>query len=66
VLLRTPRAPDSRSKGQYVFFDIHSWEKKMFQGGHAAAAAGGPGVDGESELAVGMDDAHVLPLGGHP
>lgn len=59
LLTRIPALPPRcapRSKGQYVFFDINAWEKKTFQGAHAATGAGAAGVDGESDLNAGMDD----------
>jgi hypothetical protein len=52
-----------RRKGQYVFFDIHAWEKKMFQGGqHTTGAAAG---DGDADLAGGMDESAPHMLGSH-
>jgi len=49
------------SKGQYVFFDINVWEKKMFQGSHGGGAGGtSSGSEGESELSAGMDDSTGL------
>jgi len=47
-------------KGQYVFFDINAWEKKMFQGSHTAGGAGSSSGDGDAELSVGMDDSSAL------
>mmetsp|Transcript_15662 Transcript_15662/g.38323 ORF Transcript_15662/g.38323 Transcript_15662/m.38323 type:complete len:207 (-) Transcript_15662:87-707(-) len=45
-------------KGQYVFFDINVWEKKMFQGSHAGSAgSGGAGEDGGAPELSGMDDS---------
>lgn len=60
---RAPRPVPAlpRSKGQYVFFDINAWEKKMFQGSHGGGAGGASaGSEGEPELSAGMDDSTGL------
>jgi CCR4-NOT transcription complex subunit 2 len=42
-------------KGQYIYFDINEWKKKMFHGAAGGAAGGGGGgVDGEGS--AGIDD----------
>jgi CCR4-NOT transcription complex subunit 2 len=44
-------------KGQYIYFDINEWKKKMFHGAAGGAAAGGGGgTDVEGESAAGIED----------
>ena len=39
-------AADSH-KGQYIYFDINEWKKKMFHGAAGSGGAGGSGADGD-------------------
>jgi len=42
---------EAGQKGQYIYFDIHEWRKKLFHGVGGGGAAGGEGAEGESEEA---------------
>ena len=43
-------------KGQYIYFDINEWKKKMFHGAGGGAAGGGTnGTDVEGESAAGIN-----------
>lgn len=44
-------------KGQYIYFDINEWKKKMFHGASGSAGGvGGAGGDVEGESAAGIED----------
>ena len=46
-------------KGQYIYFDVNEWKKKMFHGAGSAGAAVGDGAEADSEVHAQVDDMHL-------
>jgi len=43
-------------KGQYIYFDINEWKKKMFHGAAGSGGCAGNGTDGDVGEAPGIED----------
>lgn len=43
-------------KGQYIYFDINEWKKKMFHGAAGSGGGAGNGTDGDVGEAPGIED----------